>query len=105
MSINCLVIRTEGARFGAALLPGPCRASSSKIGPDRCKITAILGLGGGQNLLLDVLCINTDNNVKKQQSTVVSGKRGKRLAATNASKEVMIDMDDEVNDSDFMISE
>ena len=32
----------------------PSRASPSKIALDRGKITAILGLGGGQNLLLDV---------------------------------------------------
>ena len=67
----------------------PSRASPSKIGPDRGKITAILGLGGGQNLLLVVLFVNT-NNGKQQQNTVVSGKRGKRQVATNAFKKVKI---------------
>ena len=54
-----------------------------------------LGLGGGQNLLLG---INTDNNGKQQQNTFVSVKRGKRQAATNASKKVKMDIDDECND-------
>jgi hypothetical protein len=73
--------------------------------PDRGKITAILGLGGRPNTLLDELGINTDRNGKKQQNTIVSGKRGTRQAATNASKKVKVDMDDEDNDSDFMMSE
>ena len=54
-----------------------------------------LGLGGGQNLLLG---INTDNNGKQQQNTFVSVKRGKRQAATNGSKNVKMDIDDECND-------
>ena len=58
-----------------------------KFATDRGKITAILGLGGGQNLLLVVLFVNTDNG-KQQQNTVVSGKRGKRQVATNAFKKV-----------------
>ena len=38
----------------------------------------MLGLGGGQNLLLVVLGINTDKSGKQQQNTVVVGKRGKK---------------------------
>ena len=78
MSINRLVIRTEVARAGAALLRG-LQGVTLKIGPDRGKITAMLGLGGGQNLLLVVLGINTDKSGKQQQNTVVVGKRGKKL--------------------------
>jgi len=78
VSINRLVIRTEGARAGAALLRG-LQGVTLKISSDRGKITAILGLGGGQNLLLVVLGINTDKSGKQQQNTVVVGKRGKKL--------------------------
>ena len=51
------------------------------------KITAILGLGGGQNLMLEVLGINTDKKGKQQKNTAVSGKKGKKLkTASNHSK-------------------
>ena len=44
----------------------------------------MLGLGGGQNLLLVVLGINTDKSGKQQQNTVVVGKRGKKLKTTSS---------------------
>ena len=44
----------------------------------------MLGLGGGQNLLLVVLGINTDKSGKQQQNTVVVGKRGKKLKTASS---------------------
>merc|ERR1719350_1941931 len=67
--------------------------------PDRGKITKILGIGK-QSTLLDELGINTKN---KNQS--LTGKRGKRQAATTASKKVKIDMDEDEGDSDFIVSD
>merc|ERR1719210_379360 len=67
--------------------------------PDRGNITRVLGIGG-KNTLLDELGISTKNKEK-----VLSGKRGKRQAATTASKKVKIDMDEDEGDSDFIVSD
>merc|ERR1719233_2241032 len=67
--------------------------------PDRGKITKILGISG-KNTLLDELGINTKN-----KNQVLAGKRGKRQAATTASKKVKIDMDEDEGDSDFIVSD
>ena len=72
--------------------------------PDRGKITKLLGLGGKQSTILDELGISTEKNGKKKADLL--GKRGKRQAATSASKKVKVDYDnDDGDDSDFAVSE
>merc|ERR1719225_94466 len=67
--------------------------------PDRGNITRVLGISS-KNTLLDELGISTKN-----KNQVLSGKRGKRQAATTASKKVKIDMDEDEGDSDFIVSD
>merc|ERR1719249_384107 len=67
--------------------------------PDRGNITRVLGISG-KNTLLDELGINTKN-----KNQVLAGKRGKRQAATTASKKVKIAMDEDEGDSDFIVSD
>merc|ERR1712060_523844 len=67
--------------------------------PDRGNITRVLGISG-KNTLLDELGINTKN-----KNQVLTGKRGKRQAATTASKKVKIDMDENSGDEDFIVSD
>ena len=73
--------------------------------PDRGKITKILGLGGKPTTILDELGISTDKNGKKKGGDVVLGKRGKRQAATAATKKAKVDYNDDDNDSDFAMSD
>ena len=68
--------------------------------PDRGNITRVLGISG-KNTLLDELGIST----KSSKNQVLTGKRGKRQAATTASKKVKIDMDEDEGDSDFIVSD
>jgi hypothetical protein len=51
------------------------------VHPCTWNITAILGLRGGQNLLLDVLCINTDKNVKTPARTGNANRQRRSLGS------------------------